>query len=187
MFADDEKDEMEQPEPEQEEPEKESFDAEMTLLDSTPPVEEAPAEKKKPPAPKKKEPAATKAKEPAASKAKEPPAPKEKEDDAWQTVASTPSKKAEEPKAEKKEKPSAPSKAEFAPTRPLDTVNAAEEGESGGSKVPLGDFMDNLGIKDQTLQIVVLVVVGLVLLCCVCSCLGIAASMMFSGGGSFSY
>jgi hypothetical protein len=180
MFADDEKDEMEQPEPEQEELDKESFDAERTLLDSVPSVEEEPAKKKKPPAPKKKEPAAT--------KAKEPPAPKEKEDDAWQTVASTPAKKAEEPVAEKKEKLSTPPpKAEFAPTRPLDAVSAAEEGEGGGSKVPLGDFMSNLGIHDRTWQIVVLVAAGLVLLCCLCACLGIAASMMFSGGGSFNY
>jgi outer membrane biosynthesis protein TonB len=174
MFADDEKDEMEQPE--QEEPEKESFDAEQTLLDSAPPVEEeAPAEKKKPPAPKKK-------KEPAASKPKEPPAPKSKEDDAWQTVASTPAKKAEKPEAEKKEKTSTPPpKAEFAPTRPLDAVSVAEEGEGGGSKVPLGDFMSNLGIHDRTWQIVVLVAAGLVVLCCVCSCLGIIASSALGG------
>jgi hypothetical protein len=171
MFADDDKNDMEEQEQDAEQPEEESFDAEATLLDSMPPVEKAPAEeekKAKPPAPKKKSP-------PKASKKAE------EEGDAWQTVASTPAQKATGPTPEKKDKPPTPpqSKADFAPTTPLEAVSAAEEGDgSGGSKVPLGDFLSNLGIKDRTMQIVVLVVAGLVVLCCACSCLGLAASAM---------
>jgi hypothetical protein len=167
MFADDEKNEMEEQEQDAEQPEEESFDAEMTMLDSVPAVEAAPDEEGEPPAPKKAKPA--KAEEAA-----------EQADDAWTTVASSPAKKAAEPKAQKKEKPAAqPSKAEFAPTTPLEAVSAAESG--GESKVPLGDFLSNLGIKDQTWQIVVLVAAGLILLCCLCSCVGIVASMALGG------
>jgi hypothetical protein len=168
MFADDEKNEMEEQEQDAGQPEEGSFDAERTLLDSAPSVEAAPTEKKEPPAPKKK---------PATSgeKAKE-------ADDAWQTVASTPAQKAAEPTAEKKEKPAAqPPKAEFAPTTPLEAVGATGEGGESTSKVPLGDFLDNLGIKDQTLQIVVLVVAGLTLLCCLCVCVGGVASLVLGG------
>ena len=158
MFADDEKDEMEEQEQDNGQPDQESFDAEATILDSMPSVEAASAEEEEPPAP-----------ETPADKAAE------QDDDAWQTVVSTPAQKVEEPTVEGKSRPATPQpKADFAPTTPLETVGAGEEGAE--SKVPLGDFLSNLGIKDQTFQIVVLVVVGLGLLCCLCSCVGLAAS-----------
>jgi hypothetical protein len=170
MFADDEKNEMEEQEQDAGQPEEGSFDAERTLLDSTPSVEAAPAEKKKPPAPKKK---------PATSGEKT-----KEADDAWQTVASTPAQKAAEPTVEKKAKSATPQpKAEFAPTTPLEAVGAAGEGSESTSKVPLGDFLSNLGIKDQTWQIVVLAVAGLTLLCCLCVCVGGAASLLLGGSG----
>jgi hypothetical protein len=165
MFADDEINEMEEQEQDAEGAEEESFDAEATLLDSAPSVEVAPAEEEESPEPKKKKPA----KESEEAEA----------DDAWQTVVSTPAKKAEEPTAEKKAKPVTPQpKAEFAPTTPLEAVSAADD-EGSESKVPLADFLNNLGIKDQTMQIVVLAVAGLVLLCCLCSCAVGAASFAF--------
>jgi hypothetical protein len=167
MFADDEKNEMEEQEPDAEQPEEESFDAEMTMLDSVPAAEEPPA-KKEPPAPEKKEKPAKASEEP------------EPADDAWVTVASSSAQKAEGPTPEKKEKPATPAKADFAPTTPLEAVGAAPE--SGESKLPLGDFLTNLGIKDRTLQIVVLAVAGLTLLCCLCACVGGVASMLMSGG-----
>ncbi len=163
MFADDEKNDLdaqESGESQPEKPEEEPLNQAATIIESSLSAEEPSAEREE---------------EKAAGKPEEK---KKAEGEGWITAgvpkavpAARPAPSAAKPPAQAKA-PSAAARPSTA--RPPEPAPAAT-GETG-SNVPLGGLLSSIGINDSRWQIAVLVTTGLLVLCCVCSCLALFAA-----------